>query len=708
MYYTKNIIKKGFYVKDRICNGGRFLMRSSISYMLKNSDLTEQLIESLPYFICITNEKGEITYINKKGIKILNRNKISNLNQNISNLYNKYEIFFEDGTRLEKKDYPLYKAINYKKETTKQVLFIKSKSVLMKISASVFPLLKDNNVIGSLIILISINNEYLNNERIKKERKRFIELSTELKTKCDIIETLRNKEKEHLMHLKDVINNISEGIMVFDTNTKLSLCNKAVFKILQLNPIEIINESSLMNRYDINYMSDNIRNQEKNFFNLIKIKKTLRNVVIRLKNRVSSEITYVEINVSPISDKNNKLIYTIMTIKDVTEAKLHELNAEEQATFIKNVVDTVDIPIAVVDYPKINYSLTNKKFENIIEYEDNTEYIEKYKKTGNVLYKILVNVGKKNKSHVINSFKIKDENGEDRFYKMKFVPYSKENNIKIHIYGSDITEEMNRNIELEKITKLKDEFFTIVSHELRTPITIIYSSLQLANNVYNKEITPNIGKTFSRISQNCSRLLKLINNTLDISKAEAGFLSINSTEFDIVYVSETIINSSNCYAVNKKIELIFDTNEEEINVMLDKEKYEKILLNLLSNAIKFTPEGKKIIVSLKNEKEYFYLNVKDFGIGIPEDKIESIFDRFCQINKSLSRRAEGTGMGLTIVKKMVELMNGEIKVKSKIGSGTEFIVKFKKLNLKGEHVNNSTILTQDINSRISIEFSDIN
>ncbi|WP_243186790.1 sensor histidine kinase [Clostridium muellerianum] len=255
---------------------------------------------------------------------------------------------------------------------------------------------------------------------------------------------------------------------------------------------------------------------------------------------------------------------------------------------------------------------------------------------------------------------------------------------------------------------MKDEFFTIISHELRTPLTIICSSLQLAYDVYSEEITPNMDKTLSRIDQNCSRLLKLINNILDISKAEAGFLTLNNSDFDIVYVSETILNSSNSYAVSKDIELVFDTDEEEINVTLDKDKYEKILLNLLSNAIKFTPGGRKIIVSLRSEKEYFYLSVKDFGIGIDNDKISCIFDRFSQINTSLSRRAEGTGIGLALVKKIIELMEGTIKVISEVGEGTEFIVKLRKVNEKENHINNYAILTDNINDRINIEFSDIN
>jgi signal transduction histidine kinase len=691
-------------------------MDNSISGIFKNGNLTEKIIEALPYFVCITDEKGDIIYINEKGIKALHKYGLKHL-KNFHDFLNCCKISSEDDGELEKQDYPLYKAINNEEETKNKIFKLKFNSEIKYISISCFPVIEENKEVRAALILINSIDDYVYSTKIKREREKFLELSTELKAKCDIIEILRNKEKEHLMHLKDVINNISEGIMVFDTNGKLSLCNKSVFKILDLKAIELVNENTFSEKYEATYIDDKGKIHEKTFYDYIKIKKSMKNIVFKLKDRISFEIKYIELSVSPILNKSDDLIHTIFTIKDVTEAELHQINAEEQAAFVKDVVNTVDVPIAVVDYPGITYRLTNRKYEEIMGYNDYISLDEKAmtiedespKYVNHDLYKILVNVGEKHRPYTISPYKVDDDKGEGRFYKIKFIPYkNKENNTRIHIHGSDITEEINHNIELEKVTKLKDEFFTIISHELRTPLNIIYSSLQLAYDVYNKEITPNMDKTLSRINQNSSRLLKLINNILDISKAEAGFLSVNNTEFNIVDVSETIINSSNSYAVSKEIDLIFDTDEEEINVRLDRDKYEKILLNLLSNAIKFTPEGKQIIVSLKSENEYFYLSVKDFGIGIPKDKINNIFDRFSQLNTSLSRRAEGTGIGLALVKKIIELMNGEIKVVSELGKGSEFIVKFKKVSFKTNSINNYAILTENINDRINIEFSDIN
>lgn len=560
-----------------------------------------------------------------------------------------------------------------------------------------------------------------NNElKMKKEREKFLSISTELKTKCDIIEILRAREKEHLMHLKDVINNISEGLIVIDNKGKFNICNRAAHSITGLNIGEFINMLSITKKYYA-FNADNLsENMEEVFDKCLKENIQIKNLVTKLIDKSENNVKYVEINSNPIFSKNNQIIYTIVTLKDVTEARLHQIYAEEQAKFVKDVVNTLDVPIAVIDYPNLNYLLVNENHSKIlldlcgmdrkIDSLIGLNIIDVLKNhIGENFPKILKRVGDTGKEYTFSPFCIRDENDNERFYKVKIEPYKDIQGkvARIHIHGLDITEEVNHSMELEKVTKLKDEFFTVISHELRTPLTIIYSSLQLANNIYKSEITPNIDKTLSRIDQNCSRLLKLINNTLDLSKAEAGFLVLNPTQFNIVYTSEFIVNSVNLYAKSKGIELIFDTNEEEAEVSLDKEKYEKILLNLLSNAIKFTPEGKQILVTLTIEEGYVSLSVKDQGIGIPDNKIDYIFDRFAQVNTSLSRRAEGTGIGLSLVKKFTELMDGDIKVNSMEGQGTEFTVTFNKVCADTDFKNYAMIDTS-MRDKINIEFSDIN
>ncbi len=559
-----------------------------------------------------------------------------------------------------------------------------------------------------------------NQANLVKEKERFINISTELKTKCDIIEILRNREKEHLMHLKDVINNISEGILVIDNKGKFSLCNKAAYSITELNIGELANTSAFLRKYHI---IDLENNSDFNFFyeNIFKKHISIKNYVIKLIDKHTCAEKYIEINSNPIFNLSKELVYTILTLKDVTEAKIHEIIAEDRAMFIKDVVNNLEVPIAIVDYPGLTYKLMNKKHKDMSKYLRNSKLdMEEYigqsvdqvlgNKLGQDLLSIIKRVGQKGKEYSLSPYTIIDENDKERLYKFKFSP-SKDFQgkvIGIHIHGLDITDEVNRSRELEKITRLKDEFFTVISHELRTPLTIIYSSLQLAYDIYKEEITPNVEKTLGRISQNCSRLLKLINNVLDLSKAEAGFLALNNSCFDVISVTEEIVSSVNLYAKSKDIELIFDTNEEECLVYMDKDKYEKVLLNLLSNSIKFTPEGKKIIVLLEIRKDTFSLKVVDEGIGIPENKLNDIFDRFAQVNTSLSRRAEGTGIGLSLVKKLVEYMEGQISVNSEEGRGSEFAVTYGKTSVPSESNLEVATIDSTINYKIGIEFSDIN
>lgn len=680
-----------------------------------NHGILNTILHSLHCAVFITDSYGNIVHRNLKGNDVIN--KIQCDSNNIYDLLGKTELLFEDKTLVDIDRFPLFKSINAKQEVKNEILTYEENDYMRYITMSSYPIIKDNIVIAAVLTIRDITKEYNFAEKIKDEREKFLSISTELKTKCDIIEILRNREKEHLMHLKDVMNNISEGIIVFDSNGKISLCNQSVNKILDIKLIDLIDIRNLTRKYIITNVDSPI-NVKRLYNYFFKENLPIRNLVLKFISRQSNRVKYIEINSNPIYS-NNKLAYTIYTLKDITENKMHQINSEEQAGFIENVVNTLDIPLVVIDYPDLKFKLINKKYDELFNHHPYQFKIDDILGNGlrdilpgcenNYLYNIVMSVGKDKKSITYSPCLIKDNNGNDRYFKLNFIPYVyNEDKVRIHIHGSDITEEINHNMELEKLNKMKDEFFTVISHELRTPLTIIYSSLQLAYDIYNDEITENINKTLGRISQNCGRLLKLINNILDISKAEAGFLSLNNTEFDIVNHSENIVNSANLYAENKNISLIFDTNEEECSVLLDRDKYEKILLNLLSNAIKFTPEGKEILVSLNIQKEYFYLIVKDQGIGIPKDKIDSIFDRFAQVNSSLSRRAEGTGLGLALVKKIVQLMGGNIEVHSEPGKGSEFIVKFKKEASTFENINSHVIINADMNDKLNIEFSDIN
>jgi PAS domain S-box-containing protein len=276
-----------------------------------------------------------------------------------------------------------------------------------------------------------------------------------------------------------------------------------------------------------------------------------------------------------------------------------------------------------------------------------------------------------------------------------------------------LQKDVQKNIELlnetREFNRFITEFFSNISHELKTPLNIIFSTLQLLdfqskNNQEN--LIQNKDKYLAIMKQNCFRLTRLINNLLDITRADSGFLLPHMKNYNIISVVEDITMSVTSFAESKGISLIFDTDCEEKIMAFDPDKIERIVLNLLSNSIKFTNNGGEILVTMQDEEDYISLSVKDTGIGIPEDKLNIIFQRFRQVDRSFTRNHEGSGIGLSLVKSFVEMHNGTIEATSELGQGSEFIIRLP-ASLCGENYLDEKYIDHSIIQRINIEFSDI-
>lgn len=273
---------------------------------------------------------------------------------------------------------------------------------------------------------------------------------------------------------------------------------------------------------------------------------------------------------------------------------------------------------------------------------------------------------------------------------------------------------LNKMLEYDK---MKTEFISNISHELKTPLNIILSALQLLDQISSKSDPGKVDAAYERkmkkymkiMKQNCYRQLRLVNNLIDLSKIEANFLELHFKNCNIVKLIEDITLSISDYINNKGIKLIFDTDCEELITACDPDRFENIILNLLSNAVKFTNTGGTIQVAIRNRNETVAIHVKDSGIGIPKDKLESIFERFRQVDMTLTRNYEGSGIGLSLVKSLVEKHGGNIRVNSEVGKGSEFIVE---LPCRTVPVTDSDVFSQDnlLQKRIekiNIEFSDL-
>ncbi|MFZ5354479.1 MAG: ATP-binding protein [Bacillota bacterium] len=290
-------------------------------------------------------------------------------------------------------------------------------------------------------------------------------------------------------------------------------------------------------------------------------------------------------------------------------------------------------------------------------------------------------------------------------------------NVRTEIYGRDELAAAGLAFDrmaasIEEYDKLKNQFFSNLSHELKTPLNIILASVQMLDKAHEEHRCEHYEKNaryLGMMRQNCFRLLRLINNLIDITRIDAGYLKMNMQNHNIVSIVEDITLSVAKYIEHKHINLIFDTEIEEKLLQCDPDKIERIMLNLLSNAIKFTKPGGSIYVNIYYKDNLLSISVRDTGLGIPEDKLSIIFERFRQVDTSLNRENEGSGIGLSLVDALVKAHGGSISVKSKLGEGSEFIIELPCSHNEQQTSQSEKVKTQvsDRVHKINIEFSDI-
>lgn len=264
----------------------------------------------------------------------------------------------------------------------------------------------------------------------------------------------------------------------------------------------------------------------------------------------------------------------------------------------------------------------------------------------------------------------------------------------------------------EKAYASKSEFIANMSHELRTPINVIFGAIQLfelymgIDSVVKKE---KLESHLGSMKQNCLRLLRLVNNLIDTTKIDSGFYEPAFRNEDIIYLIEGIALSVAEYAKIKDINLTFESNVSELIMACDIDIIERVMLNLISNAIKFTDD----LIEIKVEKNHrcIVITVKDNGRGIEKDKQELIFQRYKQISNLYTRNAEGSGIGLSLTKTLIELHGGEISVESDYGFWSRFIVKLPIRIQEIEEIKASGFNYISDNQRViekmKVEFSDI-
>ncbi len=232
------------------------------------------------------------------------------------------------------------------------------------------------------------------------------------------------------------------------------------------------------------------------------------------------------------------------------------------------------------------------------------------------------------------------------------------------------------NEELKELDQAKMRFFSNVSHELRSPLTLILGPLEAL--LMGKQDPQNMRPLLLAMEGNARRLLRQVNTLLDFAKLDAGRLECTYEYGNLGKIFRGLADATRPHLMNRKIDLILDGLENIPDTILDPDKIETIEANLLSNAVKFTPEGGRITIRAAEEGEIVWFEVEDTGIGIPEDKLDAVFERFTQVDDKMNRRQEGTGLGLAMVKQLVKIHAGRVTVRSNLGVGTTFRVELPK------------------------------
>ena len=239
-----------------------------------------------------------------------------------------------------------------------------------------------------------------------------------------------------------------------------------------------------------------------------------------------------------------------------------------------------------------------------------------------------------------------------------------------------------RNEELIRATRLKDEFLANMSHELRTPLNAILGMTEALQEDIFGPVTPPQHKALQTVYGSGSHLLALINDILDVAKIESGQVELDYFPTAIAPLCQSSVTFVKRQALKKEIQLTVDIPSNLPDIVLDERRIRQVLINLLNNAVKFTPEGGHITLDVKlttpvseaEDPPYLRFSVIDTGIGITPTNIKKLFQPFIQIDGALNRQYEGTGLGLALTKRIVELHGGQVGVTSEVGVGSCFTI----------------------------------
>lgn len=686
----KYIVKTITDVTEKVFNR-EFIKEQAEVIEQKNRQL-EAVIESMSDAIFISNNKGEFININAAGRELLNQSNPLNL---VGELLKTTEFFDMSSNKFTVENMPLKRVLNGEK-VKNELMVAKRPDQQVIVRCNSNPVY---DIHGNVTMAVACYHNI-----------------TDLYTKEKII-------KEQKEELEAVIENISDGFIIFDKDGKNLRLNKAAREILLLESNNVNNVEDFDREFEAFDMNKNLINQEDRPCHRVMRGETL--LEYRIVSKVKDKISYLDVNGTPIYDNEGNRIKGVLCFRDVTEKMQYEeaMLLKNQYDLLNSMIEHLDLPVLRLTYPDFKVKEVNQKAFNFAKGLNpklkKISSIKGQNYTDVLIGMNIVTCSKCIKSAIekgktiCSGFKRFLVTGKEMFTKMFCQPvYGLNGEVtEVVVIMIDITKEINAKHKVEEDLKIQEEFLANVAHELKTPLNVIFSTAQLFELfLKNDSIEENKAKIINNISvirQNCYRLTKLISNIVDLSKIKSGLFEMNESNENIVSITEDIVQSVSQFVHSKGLRIIFDTNTEEKIIACDPDKIERIILNLISNAIKFSNIGEEIIVSVIDEGDTVEISVVDKGIGIDDKHLSTIFERFNQVDKSFTRNAEGTGIGLNLVKSIVELHGGKIFVESKLGEGSTFKIKLPSRTIKeSKNINKSNDQNNKI-EMINIEFSDI-
>lgn len=502
----------------------------------------------------------------------------------------------------------------------------------------------------------------------------------------DITQTtlIQNKLEESENMYKNLMDVLNEGVIIHD-NKNIKYINDKGLEILDIN----IGKKEIFIEDIKNIVSKKFREK---FLSNIQL------VISRKEEKVINKIELINGRIVELVTTNIKLNaedLLISIVIDITELENTIMNIEQSEKTYKLLLQTLPEGIVIVNPTTKKHIYRNEasiRMLKTIGLEKLNESIKTYLKEENYGNFRRFTIDKLNNVDISLAIVKREEEGS------LIVVFRM---LDCEFKSIQLEKELNR---IKEKNKFKTEFLSNVAYDIKKPINKIFetnNNLIENKGKYNSE---NINNHTRLVKQNCYRLIRLLSNVEYVSRIDNGTCTLELRKCDIVKLLENIVKISKTYTDKKGIDISFKSEVNKKILSLDIDKVEKIILNILSNAIKFTDTGGKIDINLYMQNEQVCISIKDTGIGIPKDKTEVIFENFEQLDTTLSRGCEGTGMGLSVVKKLANLNNIKINVESELNKGSEFIITLPN-NIVSKNIKLQDKFAQD--EKIDIEFSDI-